>query len=340
MRVADIGEFQLIDILAKTVASRSAARIPKRGESSFRIVHSIGDDAAAWWSGQGASALTTDTMVEGAHFQRGLMSWRDLGWKSMAVNMSDVAAMGCEPSLSVITLGLVHDIEVESVLEMYEGMLDACGAYGGAIVGGDVVKSPALFVTAAMVGDAGPSERPMMTRSAAAVGDLVAVTGSLGRSAAALRLLLAGVPNDDHAHASLMQAHLRPTPRVAEGAGLRRLGALAAMDVSDGLAADLQKMCAASGVGARIHAARIPVDEDTRRAFPDDWQALALNGGEDYELVFTAPPDVVREARETLATPIAIIGEVMDGVGVEVIGPSGAAVEVERGGWDHFAPVQ
>ena len=358
MRVADVGEFDLIDILARTIAARSGQVASKGGETGFRLLHSIGDDAAAWWSGQGTRALTTDTMVEGVHFERRLTSWRDLGWKAMAVNMSDIAAMGCEPTLSVITLGLEPDLDVEWVVEMYEGMLDACETYGGTIVGGDVVRSPTLFITVAMLGDGavlgrggfqplpyesegrpggfGPVEGPLLTRSAAAAGDLVAVTGSLGRSAAGLRLLMVGGRVDGQGQAALVRSHLHPTPRVVEGIALRQLGVRAAMDVSDGLLDDLRKMCANSGLGARIYADRIPVDDDVKQTFPDDWLALALNGGEDYELVFTAPIETIAKAQDALDTPITIIGEVVDGKGVEVIDPSGSTIDIGQGGWDHF----
>ena len=170
--------------------------------------------------------------------------------------------------------------------------------------------------------------------AAAAPGDLIAVTGALGDSAGGLRLLLAGEGDRALGERSLAQRHLRPTPRVAEGLVLRRLGVRAAMDVSDGLIADVGKMCAASGVGAVIDAGRVPVGEQLRRAFPNDWTDLALTGGEDYELVFTAPGETLARAQDTLATPVTEIGRIVDGEGVEVVGQPRAGAS--DGGWDHF----
>ena len=334
MRLADIGETGTIDVIARTIAARAGAAPGERGTGGFRLIRSVGDDAAVWWSGPGTRVLTTDTMVEGVHFRTDLASWREIGWKALAVNLSDVAAMGCEPRVSVVSLGLDPDLDVEAVTGLYEGMLDACDAYGGEIVGGDVVSSPALFVTVAMVGDASTVDGPVLDRRAADVGDLVAVTGALGDSAGGLRLLLAGDGDRDLGKRSLARRHLRPSPRVEEGLLLRRLGVRAAMDVSDGLVADVAKMCAASGVGAVIDADRIPAGEGLRRAFPDDWIDLALTGGEDYELVFTAPSETLARARETIDTPVTEVGRIVDGEGVEVVGAPGAGAP--NGGWDHF----
>ena len=186
--------------------------------------------------------------------------------------------MGCQPRVSVVSLGLDPNLDVEAVTELYEGMLDACDVYGGDIVGGDIVSSPAIFVTVAMVGDASTIDGPVLDRSAASVGDLIGVTGALGDSAGGLRLLLAGDDDRDLGERSLALRHLHPSPRIEEGLLLRRLGVRAAMDVSDGLIADLGKMCAASGVGALIDAGCVPGGEELRRTFPDDWTDLALGG--------------------------------------------------------------
>ncbi len=332
MRLADIGETGTIDLIARTIAARAGAAPDLRGDGGFRLVRGVGDDAAVWESGPGTRVLTTDTMVEGVHFRTDLASWREVGWKALAVNLSDVAAMGCEPRVSVVSLGLDPGLDVSVVTELYEGMLDACDAYGGEIVGGDIVSSPALFVTVAMVGDATTIEGPVLDRGAASAGDVLAVTGTLGDSAGGLRLLMAG--GRDARGGLLAQRHLLPTPRIEEGLALRRLGVGAAMDVSDGLIADVGKMCAASGVGAVIDADSVPVCEDLRRAFPDDWSDLALTGGEDYELVFAAPGETVARAKDALDTPVTVVGRIVDGEGVEVVGAT--ATRAADGGWDHF----
>ena len=334
MRLADIGETGTIDVIARTIAERAGAAPKGSEEDGFTLIRSVGDDAAVWWSGPGTRVLTTDTMVEGVHFRTDLASWREIGWKALAVNLSDVAAMGCQPRLSVVSLGLDPDLDVEAVTDLYEGMLDACDVYGGEIVGGDIVSSPTLFVTVAMVGDASTINGPALDRSAAAVGDLVAVTGTLGDSAGGLRLLLAGDGDHELGERSLVRRHLRPSPRIEEGLLLRRLDVRAAMDVSDGLIADVGKMCTASGVGAIIDAGGVPGGEPLRRTFPDDWTDLALAGGEDYELVFTAPSETLARAQEMLETPVTVVGRIVDGEGVEVVGQSD--VGITDGGWDHF----
>ena len=196
MRLADIGETGTIDVIARTIAARAGSAPGGRGEGGFRVIRSLGDDAAVWQTGPGTRVLTTDTMVEGVHFRTDLASWREIGWKALAVNLSDVAAMGCEPRVSVVSLGLDPDMDVETVTGLYEGMLDACEVYGGEIVGGDIVSSPVLFVTVAMVGDASTIPGPVLDRAAASAGDLIAVTGSLGDFAGGLRLLMAGDGDD------------------------------------------------------------------------------------------------------------------------------------------------
>ena len=332
MRLADIGETGTIDLIARTIAARAGAAPRMPGDDGFRVVRGVGDDAAVWESGPGTRVLTTDTMVEGVHFRTDLASWREIGWKALAVNLSDVAAMGCEPRVSVVSLGLDPDMDVKAVTELYGGMLDACDAYGGEIVGGDIVSSPAVFVTVAMVGDASAVDGPLLDRGAASAGDVIGVTGTLGDSAGGLRLLIAGERDVDRN--SLARRHLLPTPRIEEGLALRRIGVRAAMDISDGLIADVGKMCAASGAGAVIDAERVPAGAELRRAFPDDWADLALTGGEDYELVFTAPDETMARAQDALDTQVTVVGRIVDGDGVEVVGAAGAGASV--GGWDHF----
>ena len=334
MRLADIGETGTIDLIARTIAARAGAAPQVRGDDGFRLIRGIGDDAAVWRTGPGTRVLTTDTMVEGVHFRTDLASWREIGWKALAVNLSDVAAMGCEPRVSVVSLGLDPDLEVEAVTELYEGMLDACEVYGGEIVGGDIVSSPVLFVTVAMVGDASTIDAPVLDRGAASAGDVIGVTGTLGDSAGGLRLMMAGDGDLDLEARSLARRHLLPSPRIEEGLLLRRIGVRAAMDVSDGLIADASKMCAASGVGAVIEADRVPASVELRRAFPKDWRDLALAGGEDYELVFTAPSETLARAQDMLETPVTVVGRIVEGEGVEVVGQLGSSAA--SGGWDHF----
>ena len=343
MLVKDTGEFQLIETLAQAIAEENAGCIGRLDKEGFRLRRSIGEDAAAWESPSGVLVLTTDTMVEGVHFSLSHIGWSDLGWKSLAVNLSDIAAMGCMPLYAVVTLGLRGDLPVEGLVEMYRGIMEACRKCGGAIVGGDVVRSPTFFVTVALEGTAVASSSGgshgdlLLTREAALAGDRVAVTGSLGCSAGGLRMLTQGLQFDSKTAGHLRDAHNRPAPRVAQGIALAQQGVVAAIDISDGLLSDLERMCEASGVGASISADQVLADEVLKEAYPEEWLALALGGGEDYELLFTASPHVMERAVAALDVPVSVIGEVLEGPPqVRVLDQEGLVMAVERGGWDHF----
>ena len=338
MLVRDTSEFALIELMAAAFEAGGTAAPQSEERLGYRLRQGIGDDAAVWDAPAGPMVAATDTMVEGVHFTLETATWDSLGWKAMAVNLSDIAAMGCEPLYALVTVGLRGDIPVAGLESMCSGMAEAARAYGCVVVGGDTVSSPVLFVTVAVTG--APSEggkSPLLSRSAAVPGDVIAVTGSLGCSAGGLRMRQEGLclPADVAAH--LSAAHDRPVPRVAEAVALARAGVRAAIDVSDGLADDLGKLCRASGVGAVLHAGSVPVDGFLRRAYPGEAVEMALSGGEDYELLFTAPEDVVLRAEREIDTPIAIIGEVVDAAcGVQVLDESGRPMELRSAGWDHF----
>ena len=339
MLVRDIGEFELIGKLAAAIAASSQRDIQSLNERGFKMLRAIGDDAAAWHSPQGISVFTADTMVEGVHFERRYTGWRDLGWKALATNVSDVAAMGCAPTYATVTIGLRGDIPVDGLTEMYTGMMELTEACGGAVVGGDIVKSPVFFISVALqgVGHADTHDA-LLLRDNARPGDLIAVTGTLGASAAGLKLLTEGADAAGLAsYAFLMNAHNRPMPRVPEGEVLARAGVRCAMDISDGLVDDLGKLCRASEVGARINATDIPADDRLKATYPSSWLKLALGGGEDYELLFTAPPEVMQSATVTLESPVTVIGEVVEvGQGVNVLDEDGIPMMIGSGGWDHF----
>lgn len=335
MRVGQVGEFGLIDMLAKNLATPPSP-----------VIVGIGDDAAVWRWSRKTSIATTDTLVENVHFRLYFTTWYDLGWKCIAVNLSDIAAMGGIPNYALVTIGLSRDMEAESVGEMYRGMADISQQFGTTIIGGDTVSSPlGVFVSATVFGEATDDDEPpkLMLRSKARVGDRVCVTGFLGSSAAGLELLMREQKLDPHIAAVLLQAHLRPIPRLREGQELAASGVEAGMDISDGLVGDLQKMCKLSGVGARILLDSLPIHEVTRRVFPARCVDFALYGGEDYELLFCASNDVVAATRRAFEAkglaPITIIGEVVAGpVGeVTLLTEDGAELKASRGGYDHFA---
>ncbi len=336
MLVREIGEFGVIERLNRMIVRRGAGNDAVR---SFPIEVDTGDDTAVWQAGEGKELFTTDTMVEGVHFTRETTPWRDLGWKAIASNISDVASMGGLPTYALITLGLPPETRVDEIEEMYRGMLEIGEKYGMGIVGGDIVRSPVFFVTTALTG---VTERAPMLRSNARPGDLVAVTGWLGSSAGGLKLMLedpdsAGQPAD-----FLRQAHRRPMPAVGAGQALSLAGIPTAMDVSDGLADDLGKLCEASGVAAVVHASDVPTHRYLRQRFPESHVGLALGGGEDYVLLFAGAADVVESLVPKLGDGSAVIGAIVaadsaDDVGkVTVAREDGAEISLSAGGWDHF----
>ena len=340
MLVRDLGEFELIDRLESAVRSRNNLQIELLRESGVQVEVGIGDDAAAWTYPESKVVGTTDAMVEDIHFIVGKMPWRELGWKALASNLSDVGAMGCSPTFALVTLGLRGDLPVAGLVEMYGGMMDVLELSGGAIVGGDVVRSDTFFVSVALEGSAEAGAN-VLRRNCARPGDAIAVTGHLGCSAGGLRLILdewVAQRVDLAAQCHLSSAHYRPIPRVAEGLALRRLGVRCAMDVSDGLTADLAKICVASRLAARIEVGRIPADEYLKSSFPSDWLQLALGGGEDYELVFCASDATMEEVIGELGSSVSVIGRMVDDEpGVTVVGDDGTEVIVGSSGWDHFA---
>lgn len=334
MQIKDLGEFGLIDRLI-AMATRQRGGPDHGAPLGFRLTVDAGDDTAAWRTGAATELFTTDTMVEGVHFTRETTPWRDLGWKSMASNISDIAAMGGLPTYALVTLGLPPETAVADVEELYRGMLEINRQHGVAIVGGDMVRSPVAFVTVALTG-VHPG-LPLL-RSTARLGDQVGVTGYVGSSSGGLRLMLEKPSVPPKAAEYLRQAHRRPQPAVAQGRILSEAGVQTAMDISDGLAGDLSKLCKASGVAARVFVAQVPIHPLLRQAFPDRCLDLALGGGEDYLLLFTAPPTLMAEVLPRLPQGAAVIGEIVAGPSgrVELVDPAGVVSAAGAPGWDHF----
>lgn len=336
MRISDLGEFGLIELVQEWTRDPGSPAVA--GPSTvYRAVVENGDDAAAvtFIAERVTELYTTDTMVDGVHFTRETTPWRDLGWKAIASNISDVAAMGGTPALALVTLGLPSDTLVDDIKDLYGGMAEICREFGARVIGGDMVRSPVGFVTVALTGIA--AGKPMV-RSAARPGHLVGVTGTVGGSAGGLRVVLEGSAATSPVADRLTITHRRPRPHVGEGQILVANGVSSAMDVSDGLADDLAKLCAASGVAATIQADKVPAEPALKSVFADDWLDLALYGGEDYVLLFTAPPQVMRSVIGQLPDSAAIIGEITDGPAgtVNVLDADGNPRHRSGAGWDHF----
>jgi len=315
--LAHIGEFGAIALFHQLLAATSSDAAP-------RPEIGLGDDAAVWRPTEGRAVMeTTDLLIEEVHFSLRWCSWYDVGWKSMAVNVSDIAAMGGQPRAAFVSAGLSPRMSQEDVLELYRGLAECAAEYGLAILGGDTVASPqAAVVNVALYGETLDASGDVLRRDRARPGDRVAVTGPLGASAAYLRC------HDGAFHA----AHVHPQPRIDLGQQLLRAGVRCAMDVSDGLLADLGKLCAASSVGARLKAGLVPVAAAVQQLLPDEALELALTGGEDYELLACGPKDVLE------SQGLTIVGEIVQGSGVRVFGPTGEELLFKGAGYDAFTP--
>lgn len=304
---------------------RFAGRLPAPPED---VLVPIGDDCAVVRLGGELWAAAADMLVEGRHFRPGWSSPADVGYKAVAVNASDVAAMGGVPRF-VLSSGGAPD--AGTVLRCMEGVLEACEAFGVYPLGGDTTGADALTVDVAILGRV---EGEPVLRSGARPGDLLAVTGELGASAAGLLALENGLDGYERPKGR----HRRPEPRIGAGRAAAKLGATAMIDLSDGLASDVRHVCAASGVGCRVDLDLLPVADDTRAlaaSLGRDPELLAATGGEDYELLMAAPEGTVEALRAEMDVPLAVIGEFTGRRGVGFV-RDGEPVE-GLSGWDHFA---
>ena len=304
----------------------------------------IGDDCTVLETRGSASLLaTTDLLIEDVHFRRRWAEPADIGAKALAVNVSDIAAMGGTPRWALVGLGCPEGTRADEIEAFYEGALSVADAHGVVIVGGDTSTAPAgWLVSVTLLGDA---LSPVL-RSTAQPGDIIAVTGTLGQAAAGLAILeretaprgVDAAPLDE-----VTAAHLRPRPRVEEGHWLAGAGGVTAMmDLSDGLATDLARLITESGVGARVAVEQLPIAEATRRVAealdvdPVDW---ATGGGEDYELLVACEPAALERLREGLrratGTMLTAIGEIAVGSGIQWLDGRGRPVAVAPG-FEHF----
>jgi thiamine-monophosphate kinase len=330
-----IGEFGLIARLRQRLSVRGA-----------EIAQSIGDDCAALLtSGDKRLLVTTDMLVENVHFRLDFGTTRQLGWKTLAVNISDIAAMGGTPTAAVVGLGLTDALTVEFVDELYAGMEECADNFGVSIVGGDTVKSPtALTLIVTLLGEVEPEY--LTLRSGAKPGDALLVTGYIGDSAAGLELLLRPevvVPSD--VREQLVIAHLSPQPRVAEMRAAVATGAVhAAIDLSDGLNGDLRHVAEESHVGAEVDADALPISPEclaAATALNRNLLEFALSGGEDYEILMAVAAakqeDVMRAIREKTGTPVACIGRVTERSGTLTLCDAQGRTSALGKGYEHFA---
>ena len=322
MDVSQHGEFGLIAHLHQNLSTRAGTRL------------GIGDDGAVL-EALVHPIVTTDALVENVHFRRDWTSAYDLGIKAMAVNLSDLAAMGAAPVAAFVSLALPRDCESEWITGLYAGMESLAARYGFTVAGGDMTSAPLVMMSVALVGDLMPEAQGQpVLRSGARVGDAVCVTGTLGDSAAGLALLQAPeVKISPAARAYLLERHHRPTPRldaIRELLGANRAAIGAGLDLSDGVAGDAWHIARASGVNIEIDADALPISDACREAAralkisPVDW---ALAGGEDYELCLCVAPNAFPQ--------LAQIGRVVAGAG-EVRVTQNGELRPSATGWRHF----
>jgi thiamine-monophosphate kinase len=293
------------------------------------VIVGPGDDAAVVRSGAGELVLTTDSMVEGVHFRNELTTPRDLGYKAIAVSVSDVAAMAASPRFALCALTLSDAIDAAWVMELAGGMRECCDEFGLSLVGGNLSRGGEVSIVVTVTGEVVPGRA--VRGAGPGPGDRVVVTGSLGGSAAGLRLSSRRSWSEEERDA--LKRYMRPTPRVGEAGILSSHGVTSMMDISDGLAIDLSRLCVASGAGIRVEVARIPVHPAATR---DE----ALGGGEDYELLATLPnPGAVEDARselrEAFGVSLSDIGAIIE-EGFVALEDDGAESPLTIEGWDHF----
>ena len=274
------------------------------------VIVGPGDDAAVLKPVRGAfDVLTTDVQVEGIHFDRRFVPPDAIGHRALAVNLSDLAAMGARPRVALLSLMLPDALPVADVDAILDGLLALAADTQTALVGGNITRSPGpLVVDVTAVGSV--ARRKVLGRGGARPGDEVYLTGAIGAARAGLAMLQAGATADDRFSAGCRARYLRPVPRVRIGGQLGRVRAASAcMDLSDGLADAVRQVCEASGVGALIEAGALPIDPGARtwsEAHGEDAVRAAVQGGDDYELLFTVP----RRFRGRLRTVRAIAGDV------------------------------
>ncbi len=332
MRLAQLGEFGLID--------RIAARFPQPLAPEL----GIGDDAALLSPAPGMQlVVSTDLLAEGVHFERPFGQLRLLGRKSLAVNLSDLAAMGARPRWFFLSLAIPAGLPLDEIEVLLDGLSEQAAAHGVLLAGGDTCGSRSgLVISVTIVGEQRPEL--LLRRSGARPGDEVWVSGTLGDSALGLQLLLKNKSVTGGAATEyVVNRHLDPTPRCGLGQALAEAGLARAMiDISDGLLADLGHICQQSGCGAEIALAHLPRSPQFERlvtsATPFPWQLVAA-GGEDYELCFTAPADrraAILERAKTAGVPATVVGKVTDSGRVVAHLPDGSIFQPSSAGYTHF----
>lgn len=322
MKLSSLGEFGLISRIENIT-----------GKPSKNVIKGIGDDTAVIKRRNGPYLLyTIDTLVEGVHFDLKYFKFSDLGWKALAVNLSDIASMGGVPQYAVVSLGITRKTGTKDVLDIYKGMKLLAKKFNVDIVGGDTVLSPdRITITVALIGEVKPKN--LLLRKGAKVGDLIMTTGTFGGASLGLRSFRTLAPRPQTL--ASRNKHLRPLPRGKEGSILSATHKVSAMmDDSDGLAFTVGEICRQSGTGAKLYTGLIPKASGASLK-------EALYGGEDFELVFTCKRAYTHEVAYNIkirtGTKVSIIGEIVSAkYGILIIDKSGKTSRLRLKGYDHF----
>lgn len=334
MKISEYGgEEALIDLVRSRFSSHETGA----------LVRGIGDDAALMKPGRDKYLIaTTDLLIEGTHFRRDIIDPYSLGWKATIVNISDIAAMGGLPTFALVSIA-IDDVPTKYFEDIYQGILDACNRFSVKLAGGDTNSSLNLIsISVTLLGEV--EKDRVILRSTAKPGDAILVTGALGDSRAGLELLTKhGLDKARELAPEEVNRHLRPLARVAEARRASAAGGVTSgMDISDGLASDLKKLCEASGAGARIYSDKLPVSPMLKKAaniLETSPAILAEVGGEDYELLLTVSPDAVDSVAAAIMSEtgikVARIGEITSGQDIVVVLPDGSTRPPSRS-WEHF----
>jgi thiamine-monophosphate kinase len=336
--IAHIGEFGLI--------RRIRNLIEKEGVKSPGVILGIGDDAASFFPREGYELLVTcDSVVEGRHYLPEHISPFDLGRRAMAVNISDIGAMGGRPLYGLISLGLKSDTELTYIEEMYRGFLAELKPFGACIIGGNLARSEkGLFIDVTLIGEVEMGKG--VQRSTAKAGDAILVTGYPGESGAGLQLLSLSSSRPELKAHPLIKAHLSPTHKAREGAAVGHTGfATAMIDTSDGFLGDLGHVCEESGVGAVLFAEKFPVSENLKRAaeiLGKEPLALFMGDSDDYELIITCAENHVAKIRSAIGSSfsglVSEVGRITEREkGIRLVKADGSEEEIRARGWDHFS---
>jgi len=333
MNLKEIGEFGFIKKISRGCLIRTD-----------NIIKAIGDDAAAFVTEPDRLTLiTTDLLVERIHFLRNAISGFDLGYKSLAVNLSDIAAMGGTAREAFVSIAIPDDCHLDYLEAIYDGIKDLAAKFDVNVLGGDTTRSKVDLIINIVVQGTVPKEE-LLCRDAARPGDVIFSTGFLGDSKAGLHLILNQIAADDETLKALLKAHQLPQPHLPEGRFLaRQPGVHAAIDTSDGLSSDLAHITEESRVGARLFTEKIPISQnlvDFCARFNFDPVDYALSGGEDYTLLSTIAPEnadkIASAFEKEFKRPLFAIGEITAKKQIALVYPDGATKPLIPTGWDHF----